>query len=246
MFSEGGCRLYESPAMHQVTGETIRPGGLFLTDRAMKFCSWAKGAKVLDVGCGSGATVEYLNQMYQLRAVGIDPSELLLELGQQRSKDLTLLSGVGEDIPFGNYEMDGVLAECTLSLMNDLDRTLQEIARVLKDDGWFAANDVYARNPEGISELSKLQMASCLRGAMGKEELLDRLTANGFTVVLWEDHTELLKQLTFKLIMTHGSMAEFWLKTSACTIDPQEAQAAMAKVKLGYFMLVARKNLDRK
>lgn len=246
MLADKGCRLYESPAMRQLTGETIRPGGYFLTDRAMEFCAMAKGSRVLDVGCGSGATVEYLNRVFQMNAVGIDPSELLLELGRQRDGNFKLVAGVGEDIPFGPQEMDGVLAECTLSLMQDVDKTLQEIARVLKEDGWFVANDVYARNPEGIGDLRKLQMASCLRGAMAKEELLDRLSAKGFSVVLWEDHTDLLKQLAFKQIMSHGSMADFWLKTSACTIDPIEAQAAMAKVKMGYFMLIARKTPRRK
>lgn len=241
------CKLFESLAMRQVTGETIRPGGFYLTDRALEFCAWPTGATVLDVGCGSGATVEYLREVYKLHARGVDPSELLLAAAWQRKPDLPLIQAQGEDLPLASGLMDGVLAECTLSVMSDLDRTLREIYRVLKDEGRLVVNDVYARNPDGIQELRQLQVDSCLRGAMTSKELTDKLEANGFEVILWEDHTELLKQLTAKMIWTHGSMNEFWLKTSSCTLDSQQAQSAMAKAKMGYFMLIAGKkpNIER-
>jgi SAM-dependent methyltransferase len=235
------CKLFESTAVRQVTGETIRPGGFYLTDRAVNFCALPAGAAVLDVGCGSGATVEYLREVYKLDAMGVDPSELLLSAARARKADLPLIQARGEDLPLASGIMDGVLAECTLSLMSDLDRTLSEIHRVLKDDGCLAVNDVYARNPDGIQELRQLTIESCLRGAISKTELTDRIRANGFEIILWEDHTELLKQLTAKMIWTLGSMTEFWLKTASCTIDPREAQLAMAKARMGYFMLIARK-----
>lgn len=241
------CKLFESPAMRQVTGETIRPGGFYLTDRALDFCSLPVGAMVLDVGCGSGATVEYLREVYKFKAVGIDPSELLLSSGRQRKSDLPLFKAYGEDLPFPAGEMDGVLAECTFSLMKDLGQTIREIYRVLKNYGRLVVNDVYARNPDGVQELRQLNVDSCLRGAMTREELVAKLEANDFEIILWEDHTELLKKLTAEMIWTHGSMTEFWLKTSSCTIDPQQAHLAMTKAKMGYFMLIASKkpNIER-
>lgn len=241
MVSGQSCKLFESPVMRQATGDTLRPGGFYLTDRAMQLCRVPAGVKVLDVGCGSGATVEYLQNVYRLQAMGIDPSESMLELGRQRKPDLPLLRAPGEDLPFNDDEMDGVLAECTLSLMTDLDRTLAEIHRVLKNDGWFAVNDVYAREPEGIAELRQIPAVTCLRGAMTRAELAEKLVAHGFEIVCWEDHTDLLKKLTVNLIMTHGSMARFWLRASSCTVDPQQAQRAMAKAKMGYFLSIARK-----
>jgi arsenite methyltransferase len=54
------CKTYENPKIHEVTGETIRPGGFALTKRAIEYCGFGKGARLLDVGCGLGATVEYL------------------------------------------------------------------------------------------------------------------------------------------------------------------------------------------
>ncbi len=65
--------LHESREMRSVTGPTIRPGGLTLTERAFAFCSLPERARVLDVGCGVGATVEFLCREH-LGAFGVDTS----------------------------------------------------------------------------------------------------------------------------------------------------------------------------
>lgn len=239
------CQLFESPVLRRVTGETIRPGGFSLTEKAVHLCAFAPGAKILDVGCGSGASVEFLRDVFKLEAVGLDPSPVLLESGKQRNPLLPLVQGYGEKLPFAVAEMDGVLAECTLSLMNDLPETIKEVHRVLKDNGFFAINDVYARNQEGVGRLRQLSISSCLRGALLKEELINLLEAQGFEIVYWEDHTGLLKQLTGQMIFTYGSMNNFWLKSTACTVDPNEAQLAMRQAKVGYFQLIARKKNNK-
>lgn len=236
-----GCKLFESPVLRQVTGETLRPGGFFLTEKAVQFCSFAPGSKVLDVGCGSGASVEFLRNRYKLEAVGVDPSSVLLELGKNRNSQLPLVQGYGERLSFAGDEMDGVFAECTLSLMSDLQKTVSEIYRVLKNNGVFVVNDVYARNPEGVDRLRMLSISSCLRGALIKDELISLLEDQGFRILHWEDHTKLLKQLTGQMIFKYGSMNNFWLKSTAGTVDPNEAHLAMHEAKMGYFQLIALK-----
>ena len=58
------CSVYENEDMRRVTGDTLRPGGMFLTDRAIKICDFKYGDKILDVGCGMGVTVEKLKREY--------------------------------------------------------------------------------------------------------------------------------------------------------------------------------------
>ncbi|MDR3586226.1 MAG: class I SAM-dependent methyltransferase [Desulfosporosinus sp.] len=234
-------KLYESDLLRQTTGDTLRPGGFSLTDLGVKSCGFSSGARVLDVGCGNGATVERLVSLYDLQAIGVDPSEGLLESGKMKNPDLNLVLGRGEDLPFPDDHMDGVFAECALSVMFELDKVIQEIFRVLKPGGLLVINDVYARNPDGLKPLQELNLDSCLRRALPKEQLINQLVEQGFNIVSWSDHTNLLTQLTVNLIMTHGSMTEFWLKSSSCSVDPILAQAAIKQAKMGYFQLIAKR-----
>ncbi|SDH36574.1 DVU_1556 family methyltransferase [Desulfosporosinus hippei] len=249
---QGIFKLYESDLLRQSTGDTLRPGGFYLTDLGVRSCDFPPGARVLDVGCGSGATVDRLVSLYGLQALGLDPSALLLESGLKQNPNLNLIQGLGEDLPFPAQEMDGVFAECALSVMEDLDQVLKEIFRVLNPGGWLVINDVYARNPEGLQALQELRLDSCIRRALPKESLINKLTQQGFHLVNWKDHTNLLTQLTVDLIMTHGSMNNFWLKTSVCScsnpdsgsgsVDPILVQGALKQAKMGYFQLIAQKD----
>ena len=234
-------KLYESDVLRLATGDTLRPGGFFLTDLGVERCDFLPGARVLDVGCGSGATVEHLVSVFNLQAIGLDPSEVLLESGKKKNLGLNLIRGWGEDLPFPVLDMDGVFAECALSVMEDLNQVIKEIFRVLKPGGWLAINDVYARNPDGLKPLQELNLDSCIRRALPKDQLINKLIEQGFKIINWSDHTNLLIQLTVNLIMTHGSMSEFWLKSSACSVDPSLAQAAIKQAKMGYFQMIARK-----
>lgn len=241
MHSAVRCPLYEGRQIRDVTGDAIRPGGFTLTDRALSFCSFAVGARVLDVGCGAGATVEHLITNHHFAAIGVDPSPVLLECGRQRKPDLPLMEAAGENLPFAGGEMDGIFAECTLSVMENADRALAEFYRVLKSGGWLVVTDVYARNPEGVKDLRRLPLTSCLTGAMSRQELMEKIKLNGFEVVLWEDYSKLLAELTARLIMANGSMEAFWGKSACGTVNCRDIQETIKKSRPGYFLLIARK-----
>ena len=61
-----------------------RPGGFTITDRALEFCSFKKGAKLLDVGCGLGATVRRGTDEYGLDVYGIEKDKEVLALAKAR------------------------------------------------------------------------------------------------------------------------------------------------------------------
>lgn len=234
--------LYENSQIRDVTGDAIRPGGFTLTARALALNYFAPGDRVLDVGCGVGATVEYLIDHHQLSAIGVDPSPVLLECGRQRRPDLPLYAGAGENLPFADGEMDGVFAECTLSLM-DTELALAEFCRVLKSGGHLILSDLYARNPDAVTDLRRLPLDSCLTGAMSMPDLEERLQASGFEIVLWEDHSRLLAELTARLILANESLDAFWGKTTCSTGNCQDIQQTVSKTRPGYFFLVARKSI---
>jgi len=63
---------------------TIHPGSLRLTSRAAKLAGITPGMKLLDVGCGTGASLEFLSRKYGALPFGIDSSHDMIRLARSR------------------------------------------------------------------------------------------------------------------------------------------------------------------
>ena len=232
-------RMYEQSPILEVAGETIRPGGLDLTERALTFCALPPGARVLDVGCGPAASVEYLINQFSLNVIGADPSEKLLHSGR-RSAHLPLIQSYGEDLPLAADQFDAVLTECSLSVMRNTEQALSEFRRVLRPGGFLILSDLYARNPAGIEALQTLPLDSCLCGAVSQAQIIDRVEAAGLHVLRWEDHTYALNVFAARLIWSNGSLQQFWCRATS-RADAADIQAAIAQSRPGYYLLIAQK-----
>ena len=241
MTEAGTHKVYERIAATDVATGGIRPGGIELTKRALAWCRFPPGSKVLDVGCGTGVTLEYLTSVHRFLATGMDASSVLLDLGRTRDPSLPVVRALGEHLPFPGEYADGLFAECSLSVMNDPGRALDEFRRVLRTGGKLIVSDVYARNPNSADWLLQLPRTCCVRGAVTREQLVERITDRGFRIELWEDHSDLLTKFAVELIFSYGSMNRFWLRTASDAVDPHEIQQAVSQVKPGYFLLVAQK-----
>lgn len=204
-------RVYETGPLRNVTGTTIRPGGLSLTDRALEFCPFADGAELLDVGCGTGASVEHLRSRYGFDVKGIDISPKLIAEGLLRNPALPIFEGMAEALPCPADSQDGILCECVLSLLAEPLQAMAEFRRALRSGGYLMLSDMYNRDT-----LTR--------------QIETWLFENGFTLLLWEDHTRLLRELAARLILADVSLDEH-----CCTPPGSEGKA-------GYFLLVARKD----
>lgn len=235
------CKVYEKIAATDLAVDGIRPGGLELTERALAWCEFPPGSRVLDVGCGTGVTLDRLTRIHDFSAIGIDASAALLNQSLMKNKALVLVRAEGEKLPFPDQSADGIFAECSLSVMGDSGRALDEFRRVLKIGGRLILSDVYTRNPESVNKLKQMPLECCLRGAVSKEHLVGKLTRRNFRIDLWEDHSDLLARFAIQLIFSYGSMNEFWLQAGAESIDPEDIQRAVSTAKPGYYLLVAQK-----
>jgi len=235
------CNAYESDSMVQMMGETLRPGGFSLTEKGLQFCKLSPEDAVLDLGCGRGATVNYLFVKHRIKAIGIDPSVKLIKAAKEEYGDTNFFLGNGENVPFSDHSFNCVFAECTLSLMDDLDSTIKQVYRVLKEDGWFVITDVYAKHPDAVNKLNSFTFNSCMRGLHDLENLQEKLKKSGFNIKISEDYSHLLKELLVKIGFSYGSMSAFWNVTSQDCIDGCKFQEALKRCKPGYFMMVARK-----
>lgn len=235
------CRVYEQPALRHVAGDALRPGGLALTRRALTVAELPPNARVLDLGCGVGTTAETCRTEFNLDAVGLDVSTKMLVEAREHHPVLSLAQATGTRLPFGDGAVNAVLAECVLSLLPDLDAALAEIRRVLRENGLLIVSDLYARALDGVTDLRSLALDSCLRGALSRADFEAELTAHGFALILWEDHTEALKQFTARLIFEHGSLASFWGCAAGNSTAVEPIQQATMHARPGYFLAVARR-----
>ncbi len=230
-------RLYESNALRRATGDTLRPGGLTLLKQALQQVNWPAGSRVLDIGCGTGATATYLRQTHGLQAVGLDLSEQLLGQGAAAHPELPLILSRAETLPIANGSLRGLTCECVLSLIKDPPGTLREFSRVLACGGQLVLSDIYRRRDITDQELPG---NCCLAGAASREQLLDRLQKAGFTVQRWEDHSRLLAELAARLAWLNGSLTEFWSQFSADG-DGRPMQKAVQAMRPGYCLVIAAK-----
>lgn len=232
---DGPIRIYEQPAVRVALGDTLRPGGLALTDEILAACALPPGARVLDVGCGVGATVAHLRVRHGLIAAGVDASAVLLADGHRRERTLPLVQAKGERLPIADGLLHAVIAECSLSLMSGVDVALAEFWRVLQPGGRLILADLYSRSADATGNSAVQHPASCLHGALSRMEIVARLAQHGFEIERWQDRSEALKVLAARLILAGISPAQFW--GSACGSGAE----AIARLRPGFYWLIARK-----
>ncbi len=112
----------------------------------MQLSGLQRGARVADLGCGSGVFTELLRRSgYQ--SVGLDISPKLVALGRHKYPGLELIEGDAENLPFENESLDGVLLSGLVHHFPDPRRLASEVKRVLKASGRFVAFDPNRMNP---------------------------------------------------------------------------------------------------
>ena len=221
--------LYDDFRIRAITGTTLRPGGFVLTDQAISWCNLLEGAKVLDLGCGLGATVEHLRQKYHFKAFGTDKSAHFLAEAKGHHPHLPVFQALAQTLPCSNESLNAVICECVLSLINPVQETLKELYRILAPCGWLIITDIYLRHVEIKSEEIEKpseKMLSCVNGAVSQQETKRRIQEAGFEILLWEDHSRYLKELAAKLVFEGISLS---------------AICNGASSKPGYYLMIARK-----
>ncbi|MEO1091698.1 MAG: bifunctional 2-polyprenyl-6-hydroxyphenol methylase/3-demethylubiquinol 3-O-methyltransferase UbiG [Pseudomonadota bacterium] len=99
-----------------------------------------QGKAVLDLGCGGGFMAEAMAARGAL-VIGLDPATEALAAAREHAAaealEIDYREGVGEAIPQGDASLDIVVSCDALEHVSDLDRVLDEVARVLKPGGLF-------------------------------------------------------------------------------------------------------------
>jgi ubiquinone/menaquinone biosynthesis C-methylase UbiE len=117
-----------------------------LISTCMRLARAKPGARIADLGCGSGVFTDLLSKQ-GYKATGLDISPKLIALGQAKYPDVEFHVGDVEHLPFADGSMDGILLSGLVHHLPDPSRCAAEAFRVLRKGGSFVAFDPNRMNP---------------------------------------------------------------------------------------------------
>jgi ubiquinone/menaquinone biosynthesis C-methylase UbiE len=146
--------------------------------------------KVLEFGCGSGATA-ILHAPYVDCIVATDISEKMIAAAQRKAvesgvENIVFQQGTLDSFKFQDKSFDAVLGLNVLHLLEDVDGTLINIHRLLKNDGVFVSStsliaEVSLALQWLISGMQLFGLAPYV-SRFTKSQLISKLLKSGFTI----------------------------------------------------------------
>ena len=102
-------------------------------DEIIKTCDINSSKKILDVGCGISTVLHFINGI----KIGIDPLAQKYKDLYNYPDDIEIIKASGESIPFLDGSFDVIFSTNVLDHVSDAKKTVTEICRVLKSEGFF-------------------------------------------------------------------------------------------------------------
>lgn len=109
-----------------------------------------RDARVVDVGCGRGATLAWLSAHTGYFLAGVEPDSVLYQEARANCPAAELSPAGAEALPFADRSFHAALMECVFSLLEEPARAAGELKRILMPQGIVLLSDVYTRLSEGI------------------------------------------------------------------------------------------------
>ena len=117
-----------------------------LVDAFVKLTRLKPGARVIDLGCGSGTFTALLARA-GYDSIGLDISAKLLEVGRRKHPHIEFVAGDIEHLPFPAESFDGALLSGVVHHFPDPSPCAKETFRLLRRSGRFLAFDPNRMNP---------------------------------------------------------------------------------------------------
>jgi ubiquinone/menaquinone biosynthesis C-methylase UbiE len=145
------------------------------------------GQNILDIGCGTGSFIVLLKRLFPtVQAVGIDPDPKALSRAANKIRraavSVQLDRGFADQLPYPADTFDRVFSSFMFHHLEheEKEKTLREVARVLKPGGAFHLLDFTAgHGADGF--LARLVHSHAMMKDNTDERLLELMNDDGFT-----------------------------------------------------------------
>ncbi|UTW04149.1 class I SAM-dependent methyltransferase [Amphritea atlantica] len=146
--------------------------------------------KVLEFGCGSGATAIF-HAPHVAQVVATDISDKMIEAAQRKAveagvKNIVFQQGTLDSLQFKNESFDAVLGLNVLHLLEDVDGAIVKVHQLLKNEGVFVSStsliaEINLAFRWLISGMQLLGLAPYV-SRFTKRQLISKLLKAGFTI----------------------------------------------------------------
>ena len=157
--------------------------------------------RVLDIGAGTGAMFPHVADT-DCSVTAVEPDPHMRQQAEKRASsvdaDITIIDAQAESLPFPNDSFDAATAVFVFCTIADVERGMDELARVLRPGGEFRfLEHVRARGALGVAHDALTPCWSCAAGGCN----LDRRTGDRFQR---DDRFELVKYDRFETGLTRA------------------------------------------
>lgn len=206
----------------------------------LAWIDWPENARVLEVGCGTGAITRVLARRPGIAAiVGVDPSPLFLAKARELSAEfphVTFRAGDVRGLEFGDGAFDVAIAHTCLTHVPGPDQGLRELFRVLEAggalavfDGDYASTTLASGDHDPIQTCIDAVVAVLVHDRWLARRLPSLVKAAGFEIGRFDGHAyvQTLEPRWLLTLVDRGADA----LASAGTIGRELAEALKAEAR---------------
>ncbi len=155
LFAEPSVWRAEAAKALKVRGDeliaSVSPGAAYpMALRSILIWLPSKIATIVDIGSGIGGASEWIRRGTDASLFAVESVHEACTAARSLFPRLHVIRGTAERIPLPSGSAEVVTAFGLLSLFEDLNRVLAEVARVLTPNGTFAAADLFSAGPRDL------------------------------------------------------------------------------------------------
>jgi len=190
------CGLFDF--MSNTVGlKVLHPGGYKSTNELCSTLEISKESHVLDVACGTGTTSLYLSDKYDCQVTGFDISGGLIDIANRsleednRNGKIKFEVASALEIPYPDNTFDVVISQAFFILIDEKEKALKEITRVLKPGGYFGSLELaWFKQPtrEAYEELLEKTCNNFIPRVVGFDEWEEFFRSGDLTHIATKKH----------------------------------------------------------